>query len=70
MNNLRIIFKLLDTQGIDCEKALVSDNNDFEDGVMIETAIRSKMDYIVTRNIEDFKESFVPVVTPSEFITY
>lgn len=47
------------------------DNNSFsdlEDSLQNECAIYSKVDFIVTRNTEDFKYSKTPVVTPKEFI--
>lgn len=35
---------------------------------MIETAERSGMDYIVTRNIKDYSKSTVPVLVSDEFL--
>lgn len=58
------IFEIADTYGIDCQKALLSDVHDYEDGVMIETAKRMNMDCIVTRNIKDFSDSSIAVYTP------
>ena len=48
--------------------ALSSETTDFEDAVMIETAIRSKVDCIVTRNTKDYLKSPVPVYTPDDFM--
>lgn len=42
--------------------------SDFEDCLQSECASKSQADYIVTRNIKDFEESKVPVLTPDEFI--
>ena len=68
LSTLLIPFDVLDTAGIDCRKALSSDISDFEDAVMTETALRTNMDYIVTRNERDYVKSPVPVCTPSELL--
>lgn len=62
------LFHLLDTTSLDIQKAISSEVSDFEDAVRIETAIRSKLDCIVTRNTSDYKKAVIPVYTPSEFI--
>ena len=41
---------------------------DFEDAVMVETALRSKMDCIVTRNIKDYEKANIPVYEPADFL--
>ena len=41
---------------------------DLEDGLQIQCATKSGLDYIVTRNIEDFKNSSVPAILPSDFL--
>lgn len=68
MSKLFSLFDILDTAGNDCRDALFSEVSDYEDAVMIKTAEREKMDYIVTRNIRDYKSSAVKILTPSEFI--
>ena len=62
------LFDIIDTCGIDCRKALASDTADYEDAVMIESAIRADIDCIVTRNTKDYAEAPLPVYTPSEFL--
>ena len=68
LNKLFTLFDVLDTAGIDCRKAVPSPVSDFEDAVMIETALRSEVDCIVTRNAEDFAKSPVPVLSPKAFL--
>lgn len=68
LNKLFALFEVLDTAGIDCRNAVPSPVSDFEDAVMIETAIRSETDCIVTRNTEDFSKSPVPVYSPKQFL--
>ena len=62
------LFTLLDTASIDIKKAISSEITDFEDAVMVETAIRSKIDCIVTRNIKDYVKSSIPIYSPAEFL--
>jgi len=62
------LFQVLDTAGVDTEKALASDVSDYEDAVMVETALREKCDCIVTRNVKDYPASAIPVYTPDEFL--
>lgn len=68
LNTLFALFELLDTSGIDCRKAISSDLSDFEDAVMVESAIRSGMDCIVTRNLKDYVKAPLPVYSPSDFL--
>lgn len=68
LSSLYFLFDLLDTAGIDCRKAISSEMSDFEDAVMSETAHRTGMDCIVTRNIKDYSKSLIPVYPPSEFL--
>ncbi|MDY6333595.1 MAG: PIN domain-containing protein [Lachnospiraceae bacterium] len=62
------LFGLLDTTALDIRKAISAEIADFEDAVMVETAVRSGMDCIVTRNTRDYSKAPVPVCTPTEFV--
>lgn len=42
--------------------------NDFEDGVQYYSALESQCQLIVTRNLKDFKNSKIPVVSPKEYL--
>lgn len=42
--------------------------SDFEDCLQCECAETFKADYIVTRNLKDFKNSRVPAISPNEFL--
>ena len=68
LNKLFVLFHLLDTTSLDCRKAVASEIGDYEDAIMVETAIRSEMDCIVTRNVKDYAKSQVKVYEPSELI--
>ena len=68
ISKLCSLFELLDTLAIDCKEALAAENGDYEDAVMIRTAVRSDCDCIVTRNPDDFRSSPIPVYAPDAFI--
>lgn len=68
LNKLFTLFHLLDTTSLDCRKAISSEISDYEDAVMVETALRSEMDCIVTRNAKDYTKSVVKVCEPSAFL--
>ena len=68
INKLFALFDIIDTNGIDCKKALFSDTLDYEDAVMIESAIRENIDCIVTRNNHDYLKSPITIYTPEQFI--
>lgn len=68
LSKLFTLFVVLDTNGIDCQKALLSKMSDYEDAIMNETALRTEMDCIVTRNISDYASANVTVYTPKELI--
>ena len=70
LNNLFALFELIDSRGIDCEMALVRENGDFEDAMLIESAVREKIDCIVTRNPTHFKNSPVAVHDPESFVKW
>lgn len=69
---LRILFTLFevkDTFSADRELALDSSMKDYEDAVMVQTALRIGADCIVTRNLKDYKLSSFPVYSPEQFIS-
>ncbi len=68
LNKLLAIVGLLDTTAEDVFHALSSNITDFEDAIMIETAIRCKADCIVTRNTKDFSKSPLTIYTPEQFL--
>ena len=68
---LETLFKLFsveDTTGYDCRKAVASEISDYEDAVMVQTALRTGADCIVTRNLDDYSKSAVKVYSPKQFL--
>ena len=70
LNKLLYLFDLLDTTAMDCRHALLSSMTDFEDAVMVESAIRCNLDCIVTRNIKDYEKALLPVYSPAVFLAH
>lgn len=57
-----------DALGEDVNAAIASNMTDFEDALVSAIAARCRMDYIITRNTRDFRESPVKALTPQEFL--
>lgn len=68
LTKLFTIFEVLDTTGMDCRRAVPSAISDYEDAVMVETAIRVEVDCIVTRNLCDYRNAAIPVYSPEDFL--
>lgn len=68
LTKLCALFGLLDTAALDIRKAISAEIPDFEDAVMVETAVRSGADCIVTRNTRDYSKAPIPVYAPAEFV--
>ena len=62
------IVKPIDVFVRDIYNAAKLDFLDFEDAVTAAVAQREKADYIITRNKRDFLQSFIPAITPDEFL--
>lgn len=69
IRNLCILFDVADINKEIILKALENEDfTDLEDSMQNECAVSSGVNYIVTRNEEDFKSEKIPAVTPKEFI--
>ena len=68
VTKIMALFELLDTLGIDCQNAITYENNDFEDAIMISTAVRSGVDAIITRDLSHYRAAPLPVYTADAFI--
>lgn len=68
IQQIMMIFDVVDLKSSDLKNAAEMLSSDYEDAVQMCCASRIKADYIVTRNIRDFKESKVPALKPSELL--
>lgn len=67
--NLLSLIEILDTLAYNIKTIFDSPISDFEDALIEEIAYQTKIEYIVTRNTKDFKNSRVKVVTPKKLLT-
>ena len=67
IKNLRKVVKVAAVSEKEIDAALNLSWRDFEDAVQYSVAKSNEMDYIITRNTEDFSGSEVAVVTPEDF---
>jgi len=72
ISSLHELSELVDILKVDSDtvkSALVSDFRDFEDSIQYFAAQdNKKVDCIITRNIRDYKDSSLPVMTPETFL--
>ena len=69
LRKLRLIVNILPLDDKIIGVALNDDSfKDFEDGLQYFTAIENNQDFIITRNLKDFKASKLPVMTARQFI--
>ena len=71
-NTFNKLLYVFDVASLDKSEMIAAVNNeafdDFEDSMQHQSSIACKLDYIVTRNIDDFKNGTVPAVTPEQFL--
>lgn len=65
---LSLIFSFEDLTASDISTACEMQWDDYEDALQAATAKRLHADYIITRNVKDFKKSEVVAFTPTEFL--
>lgn len=68
IEKLMLVFGITELRGEDLKRASQIDFADYEDAVQSCQASRIKADYIVTRNIKDYKTSKVMAIKPSELL--
>jgi predicted nucleic acid-binding protein len=69
LRNLFQVFTIVDINGMDCENALESPIDDYEDALVVACASKIDADCVITRD-ENFLQALspVPVVAPAEFL--
>ena len=68
LRKFKIISETSDLTGRIVEKGLSSNFSDFEDALQYYCAIKADCNILITRNGKDFKESEIPVMTPTEYL--
>lgn len=62
------VINILNVSDATIKKALTSNFKDFEDAVQNACAIESKIDTLITRNVKDYRQSTLSIMTPKEFL--
>ena len=69
LRRFRVLVKVLSLDDKVIDLALNDLNfKDFEDGLQYYSALENGQDMIITRDLNDFKESRIPVMTPEEYL--
>ena len=68
LRKFRILVKILACDEKIIDLGLNSHFKDFEDSIQYFTAIENNIESIITRNLKDFKNSKIPVMTAEEFL--
>jgi len=70
LRKFKILVKILSLNEKIVDLALNDkDFEDFEDGLQYYTAIENNQDIIITRDLRDFKQAKIPVMTAEEYLT-
>lgn len=68
MENIFCLVKILSVTENDIQDAFARKWRDFEDCVQYMTGQNNRMDYLITVNKKDYKDIFLPVLTPAEWL--
>lgn len=61
-------LRICSIDGYDIKRAAQAEWRDFEDCIIYQAAQKTKADYIVTYNTQDFEETGIPAVSPHELL--
>ena len=62
------MFEIIEINKTILEKALLLNIDDYEDAVIVTSAGEKRINYIITKNIKDFKNSQIKVLLPEEYL--
>jgi len=68
LNNYRILVNVLPVTEKIIDLSLQSLFKDFEDAIQYYTATQNNVPVILTRNLKDYKQSAIPVMTAEDFL--
>ena len=68
LRKFKIISETSDLTDKIIEKGLSSNFSDFEDALQYHCALKADCNILITRNVKDFKESEMPVMTADEYL--
>jgi predicted nucleic acid-binding protein len=62
------IFNVIPVDETILRDSIISPISDYEDAVIEVSSMKSNIDFIISRNISDFKSSRIPTYTPEQFL--
>ena len=62
------LVEIIDTYAYNIKTVFDSNILDFEDALIEELSFQNKLDYIVTRNTKDFRNSRVEIISPAKLL--
>ena len=68
MGKLYSLMGILAVTRDECLDAFASAISDYEDAVIERSAVKAKMDCIITRNVKDYQNGMVKAMLPDDFI--
>ncbi|NNU34883.1 hypothetical protein HK413_14015 [Mucilaginibacter sp. S1162] len=68
LQRLRSVISIIEVNEVVIDLALKSNFSDFEDAVQYYAARSANVDFIITRNIKDYKDANIPVLTAEQFL--
>jgi predicted nucleic acid-binding protein len=68
IRKFKVIAETSDLTDKIIDKGLSSKFTDFEDSLQYYCAVGTDCNTLITRNVKDFKESEIPVLTPDEYL--
>jgi len=69
VRKIRQILKIVDMNEKTVDMAIESEFLDFEDGLQFSSILQAQLHYIVTRNIKDYKNNQIAVLSPTEALS-
>ena len=66
IEKLSFVFEVIEISGQDSISAIMSDTDDYEDGLLLFSALRNNVEAIITRNERDFNESSIVLINPKD----
>ena len=69
LTNLLQFLKIAGGDQSTIDQSLNLEFQDFEDALEMISAVQCRADYLITRNVKDYKSPLLPVVQPIDFVS-
>ena len=68
LRKFKVLIEVLPMDDKIIDLSLDSDFKDYEDAIQYHTALENNIEIIITRNLKDFKQSTIPVLSAREYL--